>query len=162
MREFGATGGRAANLSLPARILYTVFAALILVGCLSCISLYDGIVHFEVHATPQQLYLRLVDHYRLLARKTLLETTHAHLFTMPVLLLVAGHLFLLSTASPRTKLAAIVVACAATSLHLIAPWLIVWTDGAAAAALVYPISGGLLLITTTVLLAVPVSQMWRR
>jgi hypothetical protein len=160
MRDFEKVGNRAAALALPARILYTVFAVLVMAGCLSCVSLYDRMVHFEAHATPLELYQRLVDHHRTIDRQKLVETSHAHLFIMPVLLLVAGHLFLLCSASPRLKLVAIIVAATATTLHLVAPWLIVWTDGAMAATLVYPISGGLLLISTAVLLGVPVWQMW--
>jgi hypothetical protein len=161
VREFGSASSRAGALSLPARILYTVFALLILAGCLSCVVIYDSFVHFDARSTPQQLDERLVNHYRTIDRTKLIETTHAHLFIMPILLLVAGHLFLLSSASMRMKLAAIVAASLATVLHLAAPWLIVWTNGAAAGVLVYPISGGFLLITTALLLVVPVYEMWR-
>lgn len=161
MRDFeGEVRSRAAALPLPSRILYTVFAALTLAGCVSCVVLYDGIVHFDARSTPQDLYTRLVAHYR--DRPDLIETTHAHLFSMPVILLVAGHLFLLSSASPGLKLVAIVAACSATVLHLIAPWLVVWTGGSALGTVVYPISGGLLLLSIGLMLAVPVWEMWRR
>jgi hypothetical protein len=149
---------------LPARILYTVFAGLTLAGCVSCVVIYDGIVRFGAHDTPGQLYQRLTAHYLAdpAARAKLVETTHAHLFVMPVLLLVAGHLFLLARVSDRAKLVGVVIACLATTLHLLAPWLIVATDGNALATTIYPLSGGLLLLTYVVLLAVPVLQMWRR
>jgi hypothetical protein len=159
MREFASSHGHAAQLSLPARILYTVFAALTLAGCLSCVLLYDGMVRFDAKATPHDLGSRLIDRYATLERARLVETTHAHLFSMPVLLLVAGHLFLLSRASPRAKVAAVSIAAATTALHLLAPWLVVWTRSPAS-ALIYPISGGLLLLAFTVLLVVPVREMW--
>jgi hypothetical protein len=161
MRDF-ATDGRAASLSLPARLLYTVFAVLTLAGCLSCVVIYDGIVQFGARTTPTELKERLVAHYTPADRQKLVETTHAHLFSMPVLLLVAGHLFLLCGASMRMKLVAISIASAATVLHLTAPWLIVATGGNALAAAIYPLSGGLLLLCFTILLAVPVWQMWRK
>jgi hypothetical protein len=167
MREFASPTSRAAALSLPARILYTVFALLTLAGCVSCVVIYDGVVRFGARTTPQELQSRLVAHYRgddgatpTIDRAKLVETTHAHLFTMPILLLVAGHLFLLCRASTAIKLAAIVAASLATVLHLAAPWLVIATDGGALAAAIYPVSGGLLLLTTTVLLTVPVWQMW--
>jgi hypothetical protein len=162
VREFGSANSRASALSLPARILYTVFAVLVLAGCFSCAVIYDSFVHFDARSTPQQLDDRLVQHYQTIDRQKLVETTHAHLFIMPLLLLVAGHLFLLSSASMRVKLAAIIAGSLTTTLHLLAPWLIVWTNGAAAGVLVYPISGGFLLLTTALLLVLPVWEMWRR
>jgi hypothetical protein len=159
MREF-ASDGRARSLSLPARILYTVFAALTLGGSVSCVVLYDSIVRFGARTTPEELRQRLSGHYDAMSRQQLVETTHAHLFSMPVLLLIAGHLFLLSSARQRVKVAAVTLACAATVVHLAAPWLVVMTGGHPAAAVIYPLSGGLLLLVYTVLLAVPVGQMW--
>jgi hypothetical protein len=191
MREFAAASGRVTTLSLPARILYTVFALLTLAGAVSCVVLYDDIVRFDARATPDQLRGRLAAHYEGvsgdgasgggasgdgtsgdgasgdgagrggMSRQRLVETTHAHLFTMPVLLLVAGHLFLLARTSMTAKLAVVIVASAATTLHLFAPWLVVWTHGHALAAAFYALSGGLLLLVTAVMLIVPVWQMWR-
>jgi hypothetical protein len=96
MREFAAASGRVTTLSLPARILYTVFALLTLAGCVSCVVIYDHIVQFGARTTPQELQERLGAHYDTIERQKLVETTHVHLLTMPVLLLVAGHLFLLA------------------------------------------------------------------
>jgi hypothetical protein len=180
----GRLGARETTLSLPARILYTVFALLTLAGAVSCVVLYDDIVRFGARASPDQLRGRLAAHYEDasgdggdgasggsasgegagrggMSRQRLVETTHAHLFTMPVLLLVAGHLFLLARTSMAAKLAVVIVASAATTLHLFAPWLVVWTHGHALAAAFYALSGGLLLLVTAVMLIVPVWQMWR-
>ena len=162
MREFASPAGRAAALSLPARILYTAFAALTLAGCASCIVLYDGMVQFGARKTPQELGESLVAHYRSASWTRLVETTHAHLFTMPVLLLVAGHLFLLSSASPRMKVAAVSLSSGAVAVHLAAPWLILASDGNALATALFPLSGGALLVAFTILLGVPVWQMWQR
>jgi hypothetical protein len=166
MREFASATGRAAALSLPSRILYTVFALLVFAGCVTCVIIYDGIVQFGARTTPQELQARLVAHYLgsatpAIDRQRLVETTHAHLFTMPVVLLVAGHLFLLCRASPRVKLLVIIVASLATTLHLAAPWLVIAARGQALAAALYPLSGGLLLLATTLMLGVPVWQMWQ-
>jgi hypothetical protein len=161
MREFESGRSRAAALSLAARILYSTFAALTFAGLWSCVAIYDSIVHFDARATPADLYQRLVEHHRVMDRQKLLETAHAHLFMMPVLLLVAGHLFLLANLPQRVRTAGVVIGCVTMTLHLLAPWLIVWSGGAAAATLVYPISGGFLLLSMAVMLAVPVWQMWK-
>jgi len=161
MREFASGTSRAAALSLPARILYTVFAVLTLAGCISCVVIYDDIVRFDARATPQELRARLDEHYDSIARQKLVETTHAHLFAVPVLPLVAGHLFLLCRASNAQKTAVVIIASAATILHLAAPWILIAAHGHALAAALYPLSGGLLLLVTTLMLSVPVWQMWQ-
>lgn len=174
MREFEKTKSRAAGLSFPARVLYTVYAAITFIGLVSVIALYDRIVVFSAHATPQDLFGHLVNHYvqpeNVPTSGTcatpspydkLLETTHAHLFTMPVMLLIAGHLFLLTSLPMRVKTGIIVAACAAMVLHLLAPWIIYATNGEPITTTLYPLSGGALLITTAALLGVPVWEMWR-
>ncbi|HWE28295.1 MAG TPA: hypothetical protein VHB97_09855 [Polyangia bacterium] len=160
MRDFASPTSRAAALSLPARILYTVFALMTLAGCISCVVIYDGIVRFGARTTPQELQSRVVAHYETIDRQKLVETTHAHLFTMPVLLLVAGHLFLLCRASMNLKLAVVIAASLATVLHVAAPRLVIAMHGNALAAALYPPSGGLLLLVTALMLSVPVWQMW--
>src|SRR5438094_4227795 len=110
MRECAAPATRAAALPRPVKALDTAFCALTAAGLLSCIGLYDGVVRFGVRTTPAELYGHLVSYYqpaadgpaapsreaapapRMSARK-LLEVTHFHLFSMPLYLLVLGHLF---------------------------------------------------------------------
>ena len=46
--------------------------------------------------------------------RKLLEVTHFHLFTMPVVLLIVGHLFLATGLGDRAKLAWLVAASAAS------------------------------------------------
>lgn len=87
-----------------------------------------------------------------------MQTTHFHLFSVPIYLLVAGHLFLLSAFSPRVKTAAISAAIAFTALHLLAPWLVYF--GGAALAWLYPITGTGMLLGFAVLLGVPLYEMW--
>lgn len=54
--------------------------------------------------------------------RQLLEVAHFHLYTMPVLLLVLGHLFLLARGSTRFKLGIVLGAAGFTALHVAAPW----------------------------------------
>jgi hypothetical protein len=159
MRDFESSRSRAAQLSSPAKLLYTVFAGLNLIGLLSAVPLYDGIVHFGVRATPSDLYRGLLAHYA--SYPSLLATTPAHLFSMSVLLLVSGHLMLLTSASPQLKNWTIGAGSASVALHLIAPWLIRWGGGRAATGLIYPISGGIMLLSLGLMTALPVWEMWR-
>jgi len=63
MRDFASASSRAAELPLPAKILYTVFAVLTLAGYVSCVVIYDDVVRFGARTTPQELQTRLVAHY---------------------------------------------------------------------------------------------------
>jgi hypothetical protein len=176
MREFASRGSRARALSPAAKVLYTAFCALSMLGIVTSMILYDDVVQFGARATPRELLENVVQHYRpsgasqsrtditqdsldRSARRRLLEVTHAHLFSVPVLLLVMGHLFLLTNVAARTKLSCIGLAVAGAVLHLAAPWGVHY--GGAALAWLYPITGAILLYSFGVLLVVPVWDMWR-
>jgi hypothetical protein len=75
-------------------------------------------------------------------------------------LLVAGHLFLLANTPARLKVIVIGVACGATVVHVAAPWLVMATDGAVWAVLLFPLSGGSLLLSFAALLGWPTWEMW--
>ena len=130
MREFASPSARAAALSRPVKMLYTAFCAFTALGLLSCVGLYDGIVGFAARATPAQLYANLIAHYQqAMEPRKLLEVTHFHLFSVPLYLLVVGHLFLLSGRGARTKTLVVTAAVALTALHLAAPWLVALGGG---------------------------------
>jgi hypothetical protein len=175
MREFASPATRAATLPRPVKALYTAFCALTVAGLLSCIALYDGVVQFGARTTPAELYDHLVSYYqpppdrpapaageaapaRGMSSRKLLEVTHFHLFSMPIYLLVLGHLFLLTGVRARAKMAWISAAGAATLIHLAAPWCVHFAGGAL--AWIYPISGAALLVSFAVLMGVPLYEMW--
>ncbi|HET6279594.1 MAG TPA: hypothetical protein VFH73_01455 [Polyangia bacterium] len=92
--------------------------------------------------------------------RKLLEVTHFHLFTMPVVLLIVGHLFFATGASDRAKLGWVLAASGSLFAHLATPWLVAFvTPGL---AWLHALSGAAMTLTMTVLTAVPVVAMWRR
>ena len=92
--------------------------------------------------------------------RKLLEVTHFHLFTIPVFLLIIAHLFMLTGLSTRAKSLWIVAGWLSSLLHLLAPWLIRY--GSASLAPLFPISGGLMALSLTVMTAYPIVVMWTR
>lgn len=56
--------------------------------------------------------------------RQVMETFHFHLFTVPVVLLIVGHLFMLTALSTRLKVGVITLASVATFVHLLAPLLV--------------------------------------
>jgi hypothetical protein len=91
--------------------------------------------------------------------RKLLEVTHFHLFTMPVVLLIVGHLFLATGLSERAKRAWLIAGVVSVGLHLATPWLV---RAAAGLAPLHALSGIALTVTMSVLTLYPVAAMWRR
>jgi hypothetical protein len=88
----------------------------------------------------------------------LMEITHQHLFAMPLTLLVASHLFLMTRRPAREKTAVIAIATAAMTGHLAAPWLVRY--GGASFSWVMPLTGLPFGLTFAWMTALPVRDMW--
>ncbi|MBK8012498.1 MAG: hypothetical protein IPK13_14195 [Deltaproteobacteria bacterium] len=91
--------------------------------------------------------------------RKLLEVTHFHLFTVPVLLLILSHLFMLSSAGDRLKTVTIIASGVSTAAHIAAPWLVAHWPGPLSTAL-FGSSGAVLTGTLLLMSWVPVSDMW--
>lgn len=88
----------------------------------------------------------------------LLETTHFHLFIMPVVFLTTGHLFLMSAWSSRWKTFVISSCFAYILLDVAKPWLIRYLSPAW--GLLAPVNAALLGLTLLLCIAVPIYEMW--
>lgn len=88
----------------------------------------------------------------------MMEITHQHLFAMPLTLLVASHLYLLSRRAAREKSAVIGVAAASMAAHLAAPWAVRY--GGSPFAWTMPVTGIPFGATFTWMVLVPLRDMW--
>ncbi len=94
--------------------------------------------------------------------RQVVETFHFHAFTMPVCLLIVGHIFMMGAGSTRRKMIIIVLASTSTLLHLCLPPLVRFSgDGAAHvwASLFLP-SAIVMALTWGVMLVQPLVQLW--
>ena len=91
--------------------------------------------------------------------RKLLEVTHFHLFTMPVVLLIIGHLFLATGLRDRAKLAWLIGGAGSVTAHLATPWIVRYGGGGL--AFLHAITGIALTLTMSVLTLYPVLAMWR-
>jgi hypothetical protein len=91
--------------------------------------------------------------------RKLLEVTHFHLFTMPVVLLIIGHLFLATGLGDRAKLGWLIAASCSVAAHLATPWIVRY--GGAGLAFLHAITGIALTLSMSVLTIYPVLAMWR-
>lgn len=88
----------------------------------------------------------------------LLEVTHFHLFSMPLLLFVQGHLFLMTQWPRRWKVAIVSAAFLGAALDLAAPWLVLYVSRDLAFV---KILGRVLLGPALIAFAlVPLREMW--
>ena len=158
MREFASTKYRLRNAPLWQKILYS--SVLTFVGIGAATSLAMGLTRTGM--TPAAV----ADYYRgnpdrMLFEKTfqeLLETTHAHAFMMPIILLVLGHLFFLTDWPATPKRWVIVTAMASTFLMLVTPWAVRY--GHPAWAVVNVLAGYAMGGSWAFLVLVPVYEMW--
>jgi len=190
MRQFASGGFRLWNLSVEAKVLYTAFCVLILCGIVSSALYYGDLVGSglggvrryyggesedaasasaggaepsragpaidvppEVEARPQKIVVAVT--YR-----KLLEVTHFHLFTMPVVLLIVGHLFFATALSPRAKLSWVGTASATVFLHIATRWLVRYVSPGL--AFLHAVSGAAMTFAMGVLTVYPVFAMWRK
>jgi hypothetical protein len=174
------------RLSLEARVLYTGFLVFLVLGLGSSVLLYrdsfDGLSSERAAryylgeavtpasvgaASPRGPVLELPagptagDAALRLSKppRQMLETFHFHLFTVPVVLLIVGHMFMLTGLSARLKTAVLALAAVTTLLHLLAP-LAVRFLGAGLAPLLSlsALASAAAWLPMTVL---PVWEMWR-
>jgi len=187
MRQFGSSGFRLWNLGTDAKILYTTFCLLTLLGVLSSALYYGDLVgtgtrgirryyggegeSVAVPAAPAPAGIgpaidvpENVDGARspivvAVSYRKLLEVTHFHLFTMPVVLLIVGHLFLATGLGDRAKRAWLIAAAVSVVAHLATPWLVRYAGSALAP--LHALTGIGLSLSMSVLTLYPVLAMWR-
>jgi hypothetical protein len=182
VRQFGSSGFRLWNLGVEAKVLYTAFCALTLLGIVSSALFYfdlvgtgtGGIRRYyagepettasEGSSSGPTLDLPPAESQRhaplvvAASYRKLLEVTHFHLFTMPVVLLIVGHLFLATGAPEMVKRVFVIGGAASVALHLATPWLV---RSFPSLALLHALSGLALTLFMTVLTGLPVLSMWR-
>jgi hypothetical protein len=150
-----------AALSLPGKLLYTAFTFLTVGGLVSSIAIYAHLAGMTATATPHELYVSLVSHYfgpKAISTEQLLEITHAHLFTIPVAVLVQGHLLLLTSLGNAERNWLIALGIGGAISHIAAPWLVrAWGP---LLAWSYPLSLGVLVGSILAMAGITLFQMW--
>ena len=187
MRQFASSGFRLWNLGIEAKVLYTTFCVLTLFGIVSSALYYgdlvgagtSGIKSYYAGEAPRSsppppaaaapgtgpaidVPEDEAGHPPIVVPMTyrkLLEVTHFHLFTMPVVLLIIGHLFLATSLGDRAKLLWLVGASCSVVGHLATPWIVRYAGGRV--AFLHAITGTALTLTMSVLTIYPVLAMWR-
>ncbi len=88
----------------------------------------------------------------------LAETTHFHLFTMPVVFMIMVHVLYLTMASPRIKAVSTWVAFIGVTLDLVSPWLIAYVSPVFVLTM---LTGDLLMVVSfLIMFVIPMYEMW--
>jgi hypothetical protein len=157
MRIFATQNYRLAKLPWGARVFYSLFLFMVLLGLLSCLGFMwakSGLSAAEISEYYRQKELGLGGKSFL----ELLETAHFHLFSMPIFFLVLGHIFFMSSWSEPSKLVVILSSFAALLLEIALPWLIVYHSDAWT-PLVH-VARGAMFATFLLFVFVPLKEMW--
>ena len=86
------------------------------------------------------------------------ETTHFHLFTMPVVFIIMAHVLYLTMASPMIKVVSTWVAFIGVTLDLISPWLIAYISPIFVLTM---LTGDIfMVISFLVMFVIPMYEMW--
>jgi len=127
MRDFQGRSGTLGRLNVGAKALYLSFNLLTVLGFATALVLYWDSLGLGI-ASVASYYLGIDDPnaMEIAVEKTpryLLEITHQHLFSMPVITVVSGHLFLLARGG-NWKAGVVISAPILTLLHLAGPWIV--------------------------------------
>ena len=132
MREFSKGGFRLREAAPALRSVYGGFLLLTAVGVASQLGFQVG----RIGVTPAAIAAYYAGSERadvMAFPKTfgqLLEVTHAHAFTMALVLLVLAHLFVSTGVSSRTKGTTVALAFGGTLGGLVVPWAVRYVSGA--------------------------------
>ena len=157
MRNFN-TRFRLRDTDRHIRLVYTWF---LLLMCAGFVFTFVW-AHSMTDLTPNGI----VEHYRgsdknfgaAMSFGQLAETTHFHLFTMPVVFMILVHVFYLTMAGSTVKVLTTWGAFAGVTLDLVSPWLIVYVSPL---FVVTMLTGDvLMLVTFVIMFLIPLYEMW--
>lgn len=126
MKEFLYLKNGLRSLQPSTRFAYTLFLVFSLASYVVMVVMAADRSGFSAHSAADY-YAGAGDQYAK-TRGEMLEVTHFHLFAMPLMLFVQGHLFLMTRWPRKWKLALVWAAFLGAALDIAAPWLIVYVS----------------------------------
>lgn len=144
------------NASSGIKIITTIFLLFMVPGLITNLLIaysktgwdYDGLID----------YYRGVESGYAKSYMEILETTHFHIFSMPVVFLILAHIFLMCSWGYRNKILVIVFSFLAIFAEMCSPWLITYVS--TKFALLMIVSGISIGLSLLIYIAVPLYEMW--
>ena len=164
MQVFARRGFQLRSASLETRVAYTAFLVLMSLGLATMVALSA-----RVGITPTAIatYYRGGDSELAFPKAfwQLVETSHFHLFTVSVVVLVLSHLLYGTPTSTRLRVSLTLVTFAGAVLEILGPWGVRYVAGGCAYALIAGwvlLAGGAFAIIVVSLLSMWASERWVR
>jgi hypothetical protein len=158
MQTFSRRGFQLRSASLETRVAYTFFLVLCVLGIATLFALAFG----RAGASPAAIatYYRGGDTEMSFPKSfwQLVEVSHFHLFTIPVVALILAHLLYATPASPRIRVALTLVIFTGTLLDVLGPWGVRYVAGAMAYVLM--LGWALLVVGALAIIGVTLVSMW--
>ena len=157
MRNFN-TRFRLRDTDRHIRLVYTWFLVLMLAGFI--------FTFFWAHSMTDLSPKGLAEHYRgsdatfgePMPFGQLAETTHFHLFTMPVVFMIMVHVLYLTMANPTIKVVTTWISFIGVTLDLVSPWLIAYVSPLFVLSM---LTGDLLMVIGfLIMFVIPMYEMW--
>jgi hypothetical protein len=162
MQVFSRRGFQLRTASLETRVAYTAFLVLTVLGLATLLALA-----IRVGVTPGAIatYYRGGDSEMAFPKTfwQLVETSHAHLFTVPVAVLILSHLLYGTPTSVRLRVWLTLITFAGALLEAVGPWAVRYVAGACAYLLILGwllLAGGGALIVVITLLSMWAGERW--
>lgn len=158
MQVFSRRGFQLRRASLETRLAYTFFLILSLLGIATLFVLAFG----RAGASPTAIatYYRGGD-TEMSFPKTfwqLVEVSHFHLFTIPVVALILSHLLIATAVSVRIRIVLTIMIFVGAFLDVLGPWAVRYLAGSMAYALM--LGWALLIVSSLAIIAITVFSMW--
>jgi hypothetical protein len=135
MQVFARRGFKLRTASLETRLAYSCFLALILPGVVTLLALSAGRIGWSPHAIA--VYYRGGESEMSFPKQLwqMVEVSHFHLFSVPIVVLILSHLVSATRLSVRARIRLTVTTYLGAALELAGPWAVRYVAGGFAYAL---------------------------
>ena len=158
MQVFARRGFRLRTASLETRLAYSCFLALTLPGLVTLVALSAGRIGWTPHAIA--VYYRGGESEMSFPKQfwQMVEVSHFHLFSVPIVVLILSHLVSSTPISVRARIGLTVMTYLGAALELAGPWAVRYVAGSFAYAL---IAGWVLLAAgMSCMVVISLAAMW--
>ncbi len=136
MQVFARRGFQLRTASLETRLAYSGFLALTLPGLVTLVALSVGRIGWSPHAIA--VYYRGGESEMSFPKQfwQMVEVSHFHLFSVPIVVLILSHLVSSTAISVRARIVLTVMTYLGAALELAGPWAVRYVAGSFAYALI--------------------------
>lgn len=158
MQVFARRGFQLRTASLETRLTYSCFLALTLPGLVTLVALSAGRIGWTPHAIA--VYYRGGESEMSFPKQfwQMVEVSHFHLFSIPVVVLILSHLVSSTQLSVRARIVLTVTTYLGVALELAAPWAVRYVAGGFAYALIA--GWALLAAGMSCMVVISLASMW--